>query len=69
MNTNTRTWNLKLSATDEHPAATLEGVSHVDAVRILDGLMHGPDSRHWAHVEAAVDASRTTDHHEGPLAA
>jgi hypothetical protein len=67
-NMNTRTWNLKLMATDEHPATTLEGVSQDDATKILRGLMYGPGSREYSHVEAAVHATRA-DCHEGPLAA
>jgi hypothetical protein len=66
---NTRTWNLKLTATDEHPETTLTGVSQEDAAKILRGLMHGPQSGHYAHVEAAVHGGAVVDHHEGPLAA
>lgn len=70
MNMNTRTWNLKLTATDDHPAATLEGVSHDDATKILRGLMYGPGSTEYAHVQAAVATTRVAvDRHEGPLAA
>ena len=64
----TRTWNLKLMATDEHPATTLEGVSQADATKILRGLMYGPGSTEYAHVQAAVGTARA-DRHEGPLAA
>lgn len=64
---NSRTWNLKLMATDEYPAATLEGVSQEDATKILRGLMYGPGSTEYAHVRAAVGAR--VDHHEGALAA
>lgn len=64
-----RTWNLKLMATDTHPATTIEGVSQEDATKILRGLMHGPASRDYAHVEAAVRTARTLDRHEGSLAA
>lgn len=63
-----RTWNLNLSATDDHPETTLEGLSQEDATKILRGLMHGPGSRDYAHVEHALAGART-DHHEGPLAA
>ena len=66
---NSRTWNLKLMATDTHPATTIEGVSQEDATKILRGLMHGPASRDYAHVEAAVRSARTLDRHEGALAA
>jgi hypothetical protein len=70
MNMNTRTWNLNLLATDDHPAATLEGVSRDDATKILRGLMYGPGSTEFAHVQAAVATTRVAvDHHEGPLAA
>ena len=48
---NTRTWNLKLMATDDHPATTLEGVSHEDATKILRGLMYGPGSTEYGHVQ------------------
>ena len=66
----TRTWNLTLTATEDHPEATIEGVSQEDATKILRGLMHGPGSHDYAHVEHALAAVRTrTDHHEGPLAA
>lgn len=65
---NTRTWNLNLMATDDHPATTLEGVSHEDATKILRGLMYGPSSRDYAHVQNAV-AGVYADRHEGPLAA
>lgn len=66
---NSRTWNLKLMATDTHPETTIEGVSQEDATKILSGLMHGPASRDYAHVEAAVRTVRTLDRHEGSLAA
>lgn len=70
MNMNTRTWNLKLAATDDHPATTLEGVSQEDATKVLQGLMYGPHSPHYAHVRNAVAAAGVTvDRHEGPLAA
>jgi len=65
---NARTWNLKLTATDDHPETTLEGVSHEDATKILRGLMYGPGSVEYAHVQAAV-AGLGADRHEGPLAA
>jgi hypothetical protein len=65
---NTRTWNLKLMATDDHPATKLENVSEEDAAKILRGLMHGPGSYEYAHVEAAVHGVRA-DRHEGSLAA
>jgi hypothetical protein len=65
---NARTWNLKLMATDKHPEATLEGVSQEDATKILRGLMYGPGSREYTHVQAAVAGVRA-DRHEGPLAA
>ncbi|HKG39531.1 MAG TPA: hypothetical protein VKB25_11125 [Conexibacter sp.] len=70
MNMTTRTWNLNLMATDDRPAATLEGVSQNDAAKILRGLMYGPGSVEYAHVEAVVaTAGATVDHHEGALAA
>ncbi len=64
-----RTWNLKLMATDEHPAATIEGVSQETAKRILRGLMYGPGSPEYAHVEHALAGAHATDGHEGALAA
>ena len=64
-----RTWNLNLMATDAHPATTLEGVSHADAAKILRGLMYGPGSPEYAHVEHAVATGRRLDRHEGSLAA
>ena len=65
-----RTWNLKLTATDDHPATTLTGVSQEDATQILRGLMYGPQSRHYTHVRNAVaTAGVAVDHHEGSLAA
>jgi hypothetical protein len=63
-----RTWNLKLMATDDHPETAIEGISQEDATKILRGLMHGPTSPDYAHVEAAVHAVRA-DRHEAPLAA
>jgi hypothetical protein len=70
MNMNKRTWNLNLMATGDRPATTLEGVSHDDATKILRGLMYGPDSIEYEHVQAAVaTAGVAVDHHEGPLAA
>jgi hypothetical protein len=70
MNMTTRTWNLKLMATEDHPAAMLEGVSHEDATKILRGLMYGPGSTEYAHVEAAVATVGVgVDRHEGSLAA
>jgi hypothetical protein len=72
MTMNTRTWNLKLMATDDHPAATLEGVSHDDATKLLRALMHGPVSSEYAHVRNAVataTAGVSVDRHEGSLAA
>jgi len=67
--TTARTWNLKLTATDRHPATTIEGVSQTDAAKILRGLMYGPSSPEYAHVEHAVAAARRLDRHEGSLAA
>lgn len=64
---NSRTWNLKLMATDDHPETTLEGVSQEDAAKLLRGLMYGPDSSDYAHVRAAVRTA--VDRHEGALAA
>ena len=70
MTKNTRTWNLKLMATDDHPETTIEGVSQADATTILRGLMYGPGSVEYGHVEAAVaTAGAAVDRHEGPLAA
>lgn len=66
---NTRTWNLKLMATDEHPETTLEGVSQADATKILRGLMYGPGSAEYKHVQAAVQYAGRVDRHEGSLAA
>ncbi|HEX4807200.1 MAG TPA: hypothetical protein VFU94_14975 [Conexibacter sp.] len=68
MNTNTRTWNLNLMATDDHPATTLEGISQEDTIKILRGLMYGPDYPGYADVRAAV-ATAPADRHEGALAA
>lgn len=65
---NSTTWNLKLMATDNHPETTIKGVSRDDATQILRGLMYGPGSADYAHVEAAVHAV-TADRHEGALAA
>ncbi len=66
----TRTWNLKLTATDDHPATTLTGVSQEDATKILRGLMYGPESHYYTHVRNAVATTGgAVDHHEGPLAA
>jgi len=67
-NMNTRTWNLKLMATDEHPETTIEGVSDQDAAQILRGLMYGPGTPAYGHVNAAV-ASAPVAGHESPLAA
>lgn len=52
----TRTWNLKLMATDDHPETTLAGVSQDEAARILRGLMYGARSSEYAHVERVFDA-------------
>ncbi len=69
-NMNTRTWNLKLMATDDHPETTIEGVPQADAATILRGLMYGPGSAEYEHVHAAVaTAGAVVDRHEGPLAA
>jgi hypothetical protein len=57
-------------ATDDHPETTIEGVSQADATTILRGLMYGPGSAEYGHVQAAVaTAGARADHHEGPLAA
>lgn len=64
---NSRTWNLKLMATDQHPETTLKNVSQEEATKLVHALMYGPGSVDYAHVEAAVHAAR--DRHEGPLAA
>jgi hypothetical protein len=70
MNMNARTWNLNLMATDDRPATTIEGVSQKDAAKILRGLMHGPSSIEYVHVEDAIAAARVgVDRHEAPLAA
>jgi len=61
----TRTWNLKLMATDEHPETTIEGVSQEAATHLLRGLMYGSLDRTNLHEVAAARADR----HEGPLAA
>jgi hypothetical protein len=66
---NSRTWNLKLTATDEHPEAVIENVSQEDAAKLLRGLMYGPGTHDYEHVEAAVRTARTLDRHEGALAA
>lgn len=65
---NSRTWNLKLNATDTHPEATVNGLSQEDAARVLRGLIHGPASPDYAYVESVV-ATTSVDRHEGPLAA
>jgi len=57
---NTRTWNLKLTATDEYPETTIEGVSHADARRILQGLMYGPGSPEHDYVQAVAAAGGVT---------
>jgi hypothetical protein len=67
--TTARTWNLKLTATDRHPATTIEGVSQAEATKLLRGLMYGPSSSEYAYVEQAVATARKLDRHEGPLAA
>ena len=55
--TTARTWNLKLTATDDHPETTIEGVSQEAATKILRGLMYGPSARRSTpHVELAVAA-------------
>jgi len=64
-----RTWNLKLTATDRHPETTLEGVSQEAATRLLRGLMYGPGTPEYTHVEQAVAAASRMDRHEGSLAA
>ena len=67
---NTHTWNFRLMATDDHPETTIAAVSQEDAAKILRGLVHGPASPHYAHVEAAVQAAGAgADGHEQPLAA
>lgn len=53
-----RTWNVKLTATDEFPETKLDGVSHDDALEIMRGLMYGPSSREYKRVESVVNASR-----------
>lgn len=53
-----RTWNVKLTATDEYPETTLDGVSHDDALEIMRGLMYGPASREYKRVETVVSSSR-----------
>jgi hypothetical protein len=63
---NTRTWNLKLLATDEHPETTIEGVSQEAATHILRGLMYGSLDHAKLH---QVAAAARADRHEGPLAA
>jgi glutamine synthetase type III len=65
---NTRTWNLKLTATADHPETLLEGVSQDDAAKIVRGLMYGPGAVEYAHVQAAADGV-SADRHEGALAA
>lgn len=67
---NTRTWNLKLMATDDRPETTIEGVAQADATKILRGLMYGPGSVEYGHVQAVVaTVGAGIDRHEGPLAA
>ena len=65
---NARTWNIKLMATDDHPETTIEGVSNDDATKLLRGLMYGPGTQAYAHVQSAV-AGVHADQHERPLAA
>ena len=64
-----RTWNLKLNATDDHPETVVEGVSQEDATKLLRGLMYGPGTQDYEHVEVALRTARTRDRHQGPLAA
>lgn len=66
---NSRTWTLKLMATDTQPETTIDGISQEDATKILRGLMYGPPSREYEYVEAAINAARARDHHEASLAA
>lgn len=70
----TRTWNVKLMATEEYPETTLEGVSDVETKKILRELMYGSGLHDQASLRAAVlGADRHVgvgvDRHEGPLAA
>lgn len=67
VNDMTRTWNMKLMATENLPETTIEGVSQEDTTKILRGLMYGPDSRDYTHVEAAVSAAH--EHRNESLAA
>jgi hypothetical protein len=55
---NTRTWNMKLMATEQHGETTIERVSHEVATKILRGLMYGPGSTEYQHVEAAAKGAR-----------
>jgi hypothetical protein len=65
MKNQTKTWNLKLMATDERPETTIEGIGHEDAVKMIRALMYGPASSEYAQVEAAARAS----HVQQPIAA
>jgi hypothetical protein len=58
MKNQTKTWNVKLMATDEVPETTIEGVRHDEAVKLIRALMYGSASAGHAQVEAAVRASR-----------
>jgi hypothetical protein len=64
-----RTWNLTLTATDEHPELTLKGVEHTDALKIVRGLMSGPSSPDYAVVNAARAAQLKVAAARTPVAA
>lgn len=55
---NARTWNLTLMANEQHGETTIERVSHEVATKILRGLMYGPGSTDYQHVEAAAKGAR-----------
>ena len=61
---NTRTWNIKLVATEEHPETTLENVPQEQAAKILRRMMYGP-----ARSYAVALGGRRDGSHENPLAA
>lgn len=57
MKNQTKTWNVKVMATDEFPETTIAGVGNDDAVKMIRALMYGPTAADYRQVEAAVRAS------------
>jgi hypothetical protein len=68
MNMDTRTWNVKLMATEDRPETTIEGLSHDATTRLLHELMYGSGLGDHEALRAAALAARV-DRHEGALAA